>query len=135
MEATPDRRNKLAEDRTELGYGRTLLALERTLMAWIRTDLSLITFGFTLYKFLETMRQTSGGTAEHGSAPRNIGIALILIGVGTLIAAMYQFTRAMKKISIYTHTQRQTSLSLATGVALIIVAAGMLLNMLGVWTG
>jgi putative membrane protein len=85
----PEKRNMLAEHRTELGFGRTLLALERTLMAWIRTDISLITFGFTMFKFLETMQQASGSSVSQ-TAPRNIGIALVLIGVGTLIMAMFQ---------------------------------------------
>ncbi|HKP69610.1 MAG TPA: DUF202 domain-containing protein [Pyrinomonadaceae bacterium] len=131
----PDLRNKLAEDRTELGYGRTILALERTMMAWIRTDLSLITFGFTLYKFLETMQQASGGSEVHGHASRNVGIALILLGVGTLIVAMVQFQRAMKKISIYSQTTRQTSLSMVTGTGILFIAAAMLLHMLGIWKG
>lgn len=131
----PELRNKLAEDRTELGFGRTILALERTMMAWIRTDLSLITFGFTLFKFLETMQQASGGAEPHGHAPRNVGIALILLGVGTLIVAMYQFQRAMKKISIYSTTKRQTSLSTVTGIGILLIAAAMLLNMLGIWNG
>jgi uncharacterized membrane protein YidH (DUF202 family) len=37
---------------TDLAFERTMLAYERTLMAWVRTAISLISFGFTLYKFL-----------------------------------------------------------------------------------
>ena len=37
---------------TELAFERTMLAHERTLMAWIRTAISMISFGFTIYKFL-----------------------------------------------------------------------------------
>ena len=131
----PELRNMFAEHRTELGYGRTILALERTLMAWIRTDLSLITFGFTIYKFLDTMQHAPGSSPAPGNAPRNVGIALILIGVSTLIMAMIQFVRAMKKISIYTKTKRQISISMTAGIAILVVAFAMLLNMLGIWTG
>jgi putative membrane protein len=131
----PELRNMLAEHRTELGYGRTILALERTLMAWIRTDLSLITFGFTIFKFLETMQHATGGSPVHGNAPRNVGMALILIGVTTLIMAMIQFVRAIKKISIYSKTKRQISISMTAGGAILLVAFAMLLNMLGIWTG
>ena len=37
---------------TRLAVDRTRLAHERTLMAWVRTATSLISFGFTIYKFL-----------------------------------------------------------------------------------
>ena len=128
----PEKRNMLAEHRTELGFGRTLLALERTLMAWIRTDISLITFGFTMFKLLESMQQVSGSTVSQ-SAARNIGLALILLGVGTLIMAMLQFRIAMKKILVFTKSKPQPSISMITGVGLLFVAAAMILNMLGVW--
>jgi len=121
----------LAENRTEMGFGRTLLALERTLMAWIRTDLSLISFGFTMFKFLDTMQHTSGSTVRE-NAPRNIGGALILIGGGTLIMAMFQFKVAMKRILVYTQTKPQTSISMIAGFAILLVALAMLLNMWGV---
>jgi putative membrane protein len=128
-------RDVLAANRTELGYGRTILALERTMMAWIRTDLSLISFGFTIFKFLETMQQQSGNTAAHGNAPRNIGMALIFIGVGTLIMAMIQYKKAVSRISIYSEKKRQISISIVAGCAILIVAFAMLLNMWGVWRG
>ena len=127
----PEKRNMLAEHRTELGFGRTLLALERTLMAWIRTDISLITFGFTMFKFLETMQQASGSNVSQ-TAPRNIGIALVLIGVGTLIMAMVQFRVAMKRILVFAKTKPQPSLSMMAGYAILVVAFVMLLNMFGI---
>ena len=128
----PEKRNMLAEHRTELGFGRTLLALERTLMAWIRTDISLITFGFTMFKLLEGMQQVSGSNLSQGGV-RNIGLALILLGVGTLIMAMLQFRIAMKKILVFTKSKPQPSISMITGVGLLMVAIAMILNVLGVW--
>ena len=44
----------------EMALDRTLMALERTLMAWIRTSLSLISFGFTIYKFLQALGDKGG---------------------------------------------------------------------------
>jgi len=122
---------ELAENRTEMGFGRTLLALERTLMAWIRTDISLITFGFTMYKFLDTMRQVSGSTVSETGA-RNFGIALIAIGIGTLVMAMIQFRRAMRRILVFTQTKPQPSISMMAGIALLVLALAMILNMLGI---
>lgn len=45
---------------TELALDRTLLAHDRTLMAWVRTATSLISFGFTIYKFFQYLREQQG---------------------------------------------------------------------------
>ena len=57
----------------ELALQRTVMAADRTLMAWTRTALSLITFGFTIYKFLQYARQE--GQIAHVSleGPRRLG--------------------------------------------------------------
>ena len=44
-------------DATRLAVERTRLAYERTLMAWTRTATSLISFGFTIYKFFQYLRE------------------------------------------------------------------------------
>ena len=38
----------------DLGELRTIMAADRTLMAWVRTSLSMLSFGFTIYKVLDT---------------------------------------------------------------------------------
>ena len=45
---------------TKLAVERTRLAHERTLMAWVRTATSLISFGFTVYKFFDYLRESQG---------------------------------------------------------------------------
>jgi putative membrane protein len=57
-EQTPQSAQRL-DTATELAFDRTRAAYERTMMAWIRTATSLITFGFTIYKFFQTKRQTA----------------------------------------------------------------------------
>jgi putative membrane protein len=64
---------------SDLGEMRTIMAADRTLMAWIRTSLSMLSFGFTIYKFLDAM-------AEHdqlarSNSPQQVG--LFLAGMGT----------------------------------------------------
>ena len=50
---------------TQLAVERTRLAYERTLMAWVRTATSLISFGFTIYKFFQFLREEGAGTMPH----------------------------------------------------------------------
>ena len=58
--APPSLSDQLAHDRTELAGDRTVMAADRTLMAWIRTALSMISFGFTIYKFLHAFTESGG---------------------------------------------------------------------------
>ena len=65
---------------SDLGAMRTVMAADRTLMAWVRTSLSLLSFGFTIYKFLETAAQQEA--LARPNSPQQVG--LFLAGVGTL---------------------------------------------------
>ena len=81
--------NKAARDAPvhvdpDLGVLRTMLAADRTLMAWIRTSLSMFTFGYTLYKVLQEVKQL-GQLAIHDAAPRNAGVLLTLAGTVALV--------------------------------------------------
>jgi putative membrane protein len=72
--------------RTGMSFQRTRLSAERTLMSVIRTSLSLIGFGFTIFQFFQKLREA--GTLAHAAAPRNFGIALVLLGIGMLIVGI-----------------------------------------------
>ena len=76
-------------DANEMALLRTLMAADRSLMAWVRTGLSLITYGFTVYKFLQFDSQkylAAGQAAIGASRPRVVG--LFMIGVGMLCLGM-----------------------------------------------
>jgi putative membrane protein len=70
---------------TQLAYERTYLAHERTLMGWVRTAISLISFGFTIAKVFELLREKHGEEATL-LGPRAIGI--IMIGTGLVALAL-----------------------------------------------
>ena len=72
---------------TDLGEMRTIMAADRTMMAWVRTALAMLSFGFTIYRFLEGIR------AENQLTERNIPqhVGLFLAGMGTLSIVMGTF--------------------------------------------
>ncbi len=73
---------QLASRRTGLAFQRTRMSADRTLMGIVRTSLSLIGFGFTIFQFFRYLRESAGGEQLlRGAAPRNFGLALVLLGV------------------------------------------------------
>ncbi len=83
----------------DLGEMRTIMAADRTLMAWVRTSLSMLSFGFTIYKVLESIEEA--GHAAHPQAPQKAGLFLTGMGILALIlgSAQYWMTlRDLKKL-------------------------------------
>ena len=107
-------------DSNELAVERTVMAAERTLMSWTRTSISLISFGFTLYKFLQYMQGEGKATTTDPNGPRNFGLALILIGVFALTAASIQYRQLQKKVK----PEKKYPLSLSVAVAWAIILLG-----------
>ena len=66
----------LAQERTDLSVARTMMAADRTLMAWTRTALSMISFGFTIYKFMQYMQEEGKAIIKNPQGPRNFGMSL-----------------------------------------------------------
>ena len=90
----------LAQERTSLAMDRTYWAAERTLMGWIRTALSMISFGFTIGKLGQTLKDIQV-TALRGT--RMIGIDsiayfLVILGTGALMAAAVQYSRRVHEL-------------------------------------
>lgn len=81
-----------------LALDRTRMAADRTLMAWVRTALSMISFGFTIYKFLQALQAQSTVPAVVPNAPRNVGLTLIGMGTAALIVACVQYRRHLKTL-------------------------------------
>ena len=85
---------------TLLAVDRTRLAHERTLMAWIRTATSMISFGFTIYKFLEAQpgRERRFTIVEKILDARNFAILMISIGLLGLFFAALENHREMNAL-------------------------------------
>jgi putative membrane protein len=110
---------------TKLAIERTRLAHERTLMAWIRTATSLISFGFTIYKFFQYLRQSQGAPPSGAIGPREFGGLMIGIGITSLILATIGHRRAMR--ALRADYGAVIPYSLSTVVAALIGILGVLL--------
>jgi len=100
MSETKRTANVLAEERTDMALERTSMANDRTLMAWTRTSLSMISFGFTVFKFMQYMHQEGKElvvNTEQGA--KNFGMTLIAVGIISLIIACIQYWNLDKKLN------------------------------------
>jgi len=115
---------RLAHERTNLAMDRTFLADERTLMAWIRTSLSMISFGFTIGKLGQVMKDVEfkgllGNTRTVGI--KNLAYFLVILGTLALLGAIIQHWRRMRELHAMGHGH-QFSITLI--VALLLAAVG-----------
>jgi putative membrane protein len=81
-----------------LALDRTRMAAERTLMAWVRTALSMVSFGFTIYKFLQVLQEQSTLPVMRPQTPRDVGLTLTGIGTFAVIIACVQHWKYIKKL-------------------------------------
>jgi len=86
------------KERLDLGVSRTLMAADRTLMAWIRTGLSMLSFGFTIYKFLQYVKESASGSILRAQGPRRFGIFLIGLGTASIIFGLIDYYRLAKSL-------------------------------------
>jgi putative membrane protein len=93
-------------------------------MAWMRTSLAMISFGFTLVKVLEALAAERGITAGWFGrtwSPTMLGVLLISIGTGALIAAVIQHRQTLKELR---REGLAPGFSLAMAVATLVVVLG-----------
>jgi putative membrane protein len=112
-------------DATRLAVERTRLAYERTLMAWVRTSTSLISFGFTIYKFFQYMREEAGAAHPQGLfGSREFALLMIVIGVVALVLSTVQHVASVRRLRTQYGAQPY---SVAAVLATIVGAFGLLL--------
>lgn len=114
---------EMAEDRTSLAVKRTMMAADRSLMAWVRTALSMISFGFTIYKLLQSLEE-SGKTLLHPHTPRNIGLFLTGLGTISMVMGTIEYWQTLKDVGEHQHLRIWRP---SFVIALIMSAAGLIL--------
>ena len=118
--------NELADDRTKLALTRTRLAHDRTLMAWVRTSTSLISFGFTIYKFFQALRDSQPPVRTHALGPRGFALVLMAAGVGGLLLALIQYRHDMRQLFRTYPAYGPAERSVAPIVAVVVTGIGVL---------
>jgi len=110
----------------ELAQKRTLMAAERTFMAWARTSLSLISFGFSIYKFMEYAREADTKASLSSQGAKNLGTTLVLMGVTFLIISGIQHWQLLKRTSPSLRILDLRSWPLSLFLALLLTLLGLL---------
>lgn len=119
-------------DSTMMAVSRTIMAADRSLMAWVRTGLSLISFGFTIYKFLEYAREqasASGKDLSGATSPELVGIFMVGMGVISLVFGIIENTHNVKLLTSQ-YNFRRTRYALFMAVILSIFGIFLLLTIL-----
>ena len=93
----PKSSSELAQFNTDLAIDRTLMAADRSLMAWVRTALSMISFGFTIYKILESVRG-QGAVAATSHVPRDMGLFLTGLGTVAMLMGVLEYGYRIKRL-------------------------------------
>ena len=121
-----------------MAFQRTRMSADRTLMSVMRTALSLIGFGFTIFQFFQKMRDAD--VLQRVNAPRNFGMALVVIGIAMLaLGILYhiQFMTSLRKTReemraeglIHGESVFPASLSLITAILLLLVGIAAVIGM------
>jgi putative membrane protein len=112
-------------DATKLAVERTRLAYERTLMAWVRTSTALISFGFTVYKFFQFLREEGNvGHPQRLFGSREFGLVMLVLGLSALVGATVQHRLNLQRLRAH---YVEVPLSLAAALAILVAAFGIVL--------
>lgn len=90
-------RTEMSMRRTGMSFQRTRMSADRTLMSIMRTALSLIGFGFTIFQVFSKLLNEPG-TRMAAHAPRNFGLALVVLGIFLLTLGIVYHVNFMKSL-------------------------------------
>ena len=124
---------ELSSRRTGMSFQRTRMGAARTLMAAIRTALSLIGFGFTIFQVFQRLYEAK--VLLRAEAPRNFGMALVLLGITMLVLGIFYHgafmlalrrERAQMKADGLVHGESAFPVSMTLIVAVLLLAIGLM---------
>ena len=129
----------LSSRRTGMAFQRTRLAADRTLMAVIRTSLSLISFGFTIAKAFEKLREM--GTVGSEKPARNFGVALVALGIAMLVVGIVYHVQFMLGLRaerkemqagglVHGESKFPPSMTLVTAVVLLLIGIVVIVSLI-----
>jgi putative membrane protein len=125
-------------DPTDMAVERTIMAADRSMMAWVRTGLSLISFGFTIYKFLEYQKdqlREMGKVVPGISGPRVFGLLMIGIGILSLLMGTVEYISTTRTYRIRYGIKRPRYSLFISGIITtigIVLFLGILLRINGI---
>lgn len=123
---------ELSARRTGMSFQRTRMSADRTLMSVIRTSLSLIGFGFTIFQVFQKLYDAK--ILHRDQAPRNFGMALVLLGTTMLVVGIVYHVRFMlglrrerheMKAAGLIHGESQFPVSMTLIVAVLLLLVGL----------
>jgi putative membrane protein len=103
----------------ELAKERNWEAAERTLLAWLRTCLSFISFGFGIYKVVQTI--AGEGSRQH-YATFIVALSFIMLGSFAMLAATVQHVRTIRLLNDQPNPYMpKRPLGVSVSIALILI--------------
>jgi putative membrane protein len=81
----------------DLSVINTIMASDRTLMSWIRTALSMLSFGFTIYKFLDSLAEQ--GQLAASRSPQRIGLGLCAMGAVAILLGTWGYWTTLRDLN------------------------------------
>ena len=93
----PDAQSTSAQTK-EWSAAQMMLTLDSTLLAWLRTALTLMGFGFTLARLVRDMLQHGMLNGVNPDYPRQLGFALMGLGMLTLGGGAFEYVRVIRKL-------------------------------------
>jgi putative membrane protein len=95
-------------------------------MAWTRTATSLISFGFTIYKFFQYLRDEQQLANPGAIGPRGFGLLMICIGLTALAFATVEHRRNMNGLRTSYGPAPYSLAAIVAGLIATLGVAGML---------
>lgn len=112
----------LANTRTALAFERSRLASDRTTMGYLRTSISLVGFGFSIPAFFQVLANAPGFESVSPTAPRMLGVALLLLAVVMMSAATIQQGLFLRRLERQSGTKHPFSIALGACLFVLVVA-------------